>query len=111
MKKHILIIDFSLNNWIGKNLKLSLKHILKKSTVEILNTRSNKIFIDTLNNIDYILFTSQIDLLYFENRFPEQSSKFTLIEYHNFFQIENIIFYLIFNNKILAYKNYHCFEL
>ncbi|MEF9932810.1 MAG: hypothetical protein RR191_01385 [Cetobacterium sp.] len=107
LKKHILAIDFSLNNWIGKNLKLSFERILKKSTIEIFNESSENIPVHTINNADYILFTSQIDFIYFKNRFPEQSNKFTLIEYHNFFQIENIIFYLIFNNKILSYeKNY-----
>ena len=93
-KKKIIIIDSSINNWVGLGFKEEISKYVPSMEITIKNIY--KIKDSDFNNIDYFLFTDFIDKNKLLKKYPGQIQKIHLINYKEYFQVNNFIDKLLF---------------
>ena len=93
-RKKIVIIDSSINNWIGKGFKNEILKYIPSMEIEIKTIY--KITSADLEKFDYILFTDFIDKKHLLNKNFKHKNKIYLINYKDYFQVTDFLDNLLF---------------
>ena len=98
-KNKIIIIDSSINNWVGRGFKNEILKYIPSMNITIKTIY--KIEPHDFEEADYFLFTYFIDKNQLLRKYPKYKDKIYLISYKNYFQINNFLDTLLFREEYL----------
>ncbi|MGX6592792.1 helix-turn-helix domain-containing protein [Cetobacterium ceti] len=93
-KKKIVIVDSSINNWVGQGFKREILKYIPSMKIEIKTIY--KIREEDFEKYDYIFFTDLMDREHLLSKSPEYKNKIYLINYKSYFQVTSFLDTLLF---------------